>query len=170
MNAKYIIFYLIAGTPAYFLLYFGFKGLGWLPSGYYGVQMYNAYPGATSFDVYSFILNFVPTPGLTPFFFVAAGIIFAMLGGRAIMKYTESEFRIIDIFDVRSDVHLHHCEITAFSVYFGTALLIVAVVIAIFFSMQFGSNLVMLFGLATASGVGALMWYRHEHEKWPFGG
>ena len=108
MNAKYIIFYLIAGTPAYFLLYFGFKGLGWLPSGYYGVQMYNAYPGATSFDVYSFILNFVPTPGLTPFFFVAAGIIFAMLGGRAIMKYTESEFRIIDIFDVRSDVHLHH--------------------------------------------------------------
>lgn len=170
MDARYIIFYLIAGTPAYFLLYFGFKGLGMLPSGYYGGQMYNMYPGTPNFDLYSFILNFVPTPGMTPFFFIAGAVIIAMLIARAIMKYTETEFKIVDIFDVRSDVHLHHCEITAFSVYFGTALIIVSAIIAIFFSMQFGTNLFMLFGIATLSGFGALMWYRHEHEKWPFGG
>lgn len=77
--------------------------------------------------------------------------------------------RIFDIWNIKSDFHLEHCELTSFLVYFGTALTILSIFIILFMNMQFGTNLLFLFGISTLSGVGALMWYRYEHEKFPFG-
>lgn len=77
---------------------------------------------------------------------------------------------IIDIFDVRSEWHgEHHCQLTSFLVYFGTALVILSIFIMMFMNMQFGTNLLFLFGISTLSGFMAVLWYNHEHDKFPWG-
>lgn len=76
---------------------------------------------------------------------------------------------ILDIWNVNSDFHFEHCQITSFLVYFGTALVIVSIFITIFMNMQFGKNLLVLFGISTLSGFLAVLWYNYEHEKFPWG-
>lgn len=85
--ARYIFFYLIVGTPAYILIFYGLKGLGYIQYGYYSSpQMYNPY-GTQTIDLGAYLVNFQPTINTAPFFLIIGAGILAGLVLRAIMKY-----------------------------------------------------------------------------------
>lgn len=166
--AKYAFFYLIVGIPAYALIFYGLKGLGYIQYGYYSSpQMYNPY-GTSTIDIGSYLVNFQPAANIAPFFLIVGVGMLTGLILRAIAKLTDADLGLIDMLNVKSDFHDTHCERTAFLVYAGIAAIVAALVIVIYFNAQFGQNLLMLFGISMTGGIAALMWYRYEHEKFPF--
>lgn len=167
--ARNLFFYLIVGTPAYILIFYGLKGLGYIQYGYYtSPPMYNPY-GTQSIDLGSYLVNYQPTPSIAPFFLIIGAGILTGLILRAIAKYSSEDLGMFSMLNVKSDFHETHCERTAFLVYAGIGAIAAALVIIIYFNALFGQNLLMLFVISMSSGVGALMWYRYEHEKFPFG-
>jgi len=166
--AKYILFYLIVGTPAYVLMFYGLKGLGYIQYGYYTMpQTYNPY-GVQSFDLGTYLVNYQPIPSIAPFFLVIGAGMLTGLVLRAVAKYSSEDLGMFDMLNVKSDFHDTHCERTAFLVYAGIGAVAASLVIIIYFNALFGQNLLLLFGISMSGGVGALMWYRYEHEKFPF--
>lgn len=86
--ARSIFFYLIVGTPAYILIFYGLKGLGYIQYGYYTPpqQMYNPY-GAPSIDLGNFLVNYQPAQNIAPFFLISGIIIIVLMIVRAFIKY-----------------------------------------------------------------------------------
>ena len=168
--ARSIFFYLIVGTPAYILIFYGLKGLGYIQYGYYTPpqQMYNPY-GAPSIDLGNFLVNYQPAQNIAPFFLIIGVGMLTGLILRAIAKYSNEDLGMFAMLNVKSDFHETHCERTAFLVYAGIGAIIASLVIIIYYNALFGQNLLMLFGISMTGGIGALMWYRYEHEKFPFG-
>lgn len=165
-----IIFYLIVGIPAYILIFYGLEGLGYLQyGGYYTPGTYNPY-GQSSFDIGSFLTNYRPTPNIAPFFLVIGIGIVTGLVMRAIVKYSDEDLGVLDMLLVNSEFHQHHCQRTAFLVYAGIGTIVAAIIILIYFNAQFGQNLLMLFGISLSGGIAAVLWYNHEHDKWPWSG
>lgn len=161
-----IVFYVIVGLPSYALIFYGLKGLGYLPVTYGSGNYYN--PTAQSFDTYGFLTTYTPAQNIAPYFLIIGVAMLTGLIMRAIVKYSDEDLGVIDMLLVTSDYHEHHCERTAFLVYAGIGAIVAALIITIYFSAQFGQNLLMLFGISMAGGVAALMWYRKENSKFPF--
>lgn len=85
--AKKLLFYLIVAIPAYALIFYGLKGLGYLPVTYGNSSYYNQ--SAQSFDTYGFITTFTPTSNIAPFFIIVGFGIIGLMGLRAYMKYRD---------------------------------------------------------------------------------
>ena len=84
---KNLVFYVITGLPAYVLIFYGLKGLGYLPVTYGNSSYYN--PSAQSFDTYGFLTTFMPTSNIAPFFIIVGFGIIGLMGLRAYMKYRD---------------------------------------------------------------------------------
>lgn len=85
--ARNLLFYIIVGTPAYILIFYGLKGLGYIQYGYYtSPPMYNPY-GTQSIDLGSYLVNYQPAPNIAPFFLISGIIIIVLMIVRAFIKY-----------------------------------------------------------------------------------
>lgn len=166
---KKLLFYLIVAIPAYALIVYGLKGLGYLQTGYYNsMQQYNPY-NTPSIDIGAYLTNYQPPYNLAPYFLIIGVGMFTGMALRAAAKYSHEDLGMLDMLNVNSEYHDTHCERTAVLVYAGIGAIIASLIIVIYFNAQFGSNLLILFGISMVAGVGALLWYRKEHEKWPWG-
>lgn len=162
-----IIFYVIVGLPSYVLIFYGLKGLGYLPVTYGSGNYYNS--SVQSFDTYGFLTTYTPTINIAPFFLIIGVAMLTGLVLRAIAKYGNEDLGMFDVLLVNSEFHEHHCQRTAFLTYAGIGSIIASVIILIYFNAQFGQNLLMLFGISMIGGIAAVLWYNHEHEKFPWG-
>lgn len=80
-----IVFYLIVGLPSYALIFYGLKGLGYLPVTYGNTSYYNT--TAQTFDTYGFLTTFTPTITIAPYFISVGFGIVGLMGLRAYLKY-----------------------------------------------------------------------------------
>src|SRR5574337_1038552 len=105
---RYLLFYLIVGTPAYALIFYGLRGLGYIQYGYYSSSAtYNPY-GTPTIDLGSYLANYQPSVSIAPFFLIIGVGMITGLVLRAIAKYTDADLGIFDMLNVSSDFHDTH--------------------------------------------------------------
>jgi len=66
-------------------------------------------------------------------------------------------------------MHDGHCEYSAFLTFFGIVAFIIVLIMYLVLQIPVLNNLVILFGISLLSGIGAVIVYRWQHKKFPFG-
>jgi len=153
---NYIIFYVVTAIPAYILIYFGLTGIGILQPYSFNINQY----GYTSY---------VPTSQFALYYIlVGSGITFGIIL-HLIKKLNNNSLEgLTDFLKLKSGLHTHHCEYSSLFTYMGIGAFVTVIIMYFILQITIVNNLIPLFGISLISGIGAVLYYRHENQKWPW--